>query len=188
MTQHVTEYCGAFVYQDNTLQMVLTPEGRLLKTSEEFDCQYYLKDHLGNVNVVFREDRTTHLAVIVQEDQFYPFGMKLGNLSSTSDIANKFLYQGKELLDNAIDQNSDGITDRYLNWYDFGARQFDPQLCRWHVPDPANQHPSPYLAMSNNPVSFIDPDGLRDTGNWINDYTVWYTSPLGYIIKQFRHE
>ena len=67
---------------------------------------------------------------------------------------------------NAFGLNKDGITDSYLNWYDFDARNFDPQLCRWLSPDPANQHPSPYLAMSNNPVSFLDPDGLTDINHY----------------------
>ena len=43
--------------------------------------------------------------------------------------------------------------------YDFHARQYDPQLGRWHVPDPLNQYVSPYVAMGNNPVSIVDPTG-----------------------------
>ncbi|MCU0451953.1 MAG: polymorphic toxin type 23 domain-containing protein, partial [Bernardetiaceae bacterium] len=42
---------------------------------------------------------------------------------------------------------------------DFGARAYDPQLGRWHAPDPASQFASPYLAMGNRPVEMIDPDG-----------------------------
>jgi hypothetical protein len=42
---------------------------------------------------------------------------------------------------------------------DYGARYYDPQLGRWHVPDPEDQFGSPYLAMGNNPVSYLDPDG-----------------------------
>ncbi|MDP3927631.1 MAG: RHS repeat-associated core domain-containing protein, partial [Bacteroidota bacterium] len=45
---------------------------------------------------------------------------------------------------------------------------YDAQIGRWLQPDPLMQHPSPYLAMSNNPVSFTDPLGLWD-GNPILD-------------------
>jgi len=83
-------------------------------------------------------------------------------LSYISDNENKYLYQGKEYQDDLVDNN--GTTsggDIYLNWYDFNARYFDPQLGRWHVPDPVNQYPSSYVGMGNNPISMTDPDGLK---------------------------
>jgi RHS repeat-associated protein len=46
----------------------------------------------------------------------------------------------------------------------FEARDYDSRLGRWLNPDPAGQHWSPYLAMGNNPVSGVDPDGRK----WIN--------------------
>ncbi|MCK9203943.1 MAG: hypothetical protein M0P58_05820 [Bacteroidales bacterium] len=41
---------------------------------------------------------------------------------------------------------------------------YDPQIGRWHVADPANQYFSPYLAMGNNPVNSIDPTGCENRG------------------------
>jgi len=52
-------------------------------------------------------------------------------------------------------------------------------LGRWQTPDPYGQHYSPYLAMSNNPVSFTDPDGGYDKPSWLvngqeeNDEEAW---------------
>lgn len=36
---------------------------------------------------------------------------------------------------------------------------YDPQGGRWFTPDPAEQFGNPYLAMGNNPVRYVDPDG-----------------------------
>jgi RHS repeat-associated protein len=40
-----------------------------------------------------------------------------------------------------------------------GARMYDGATGRWLVPDPAAQFANPYLAMGNNPVMGVDPDG-----------------------------
>jgi hypothetical protein len=39
---------------------------------------------------------------------------------------------------------------------------YDADIARWFVPDPMNQHYSPYLAMGNNPISGIDPTRGED--------------------------
>jgi hypothetical protein len=36
---------------------------------------------------------------------------------------------------------------------------YDDQTASWLVPDPAEQFSNPYLAMGNNPVMYVDPDG-----------------------------
>jgi len=46
-----------------------------------------------------------------------------------------------------------------LNWYDHHARQYDAEIGRWSAIDPALQGASPYMAMGNNSMMYVDADG-----------------------------
>jgi len=143
-----TDYSGEFVYSNGSPDFVLTSEGRLKRGSNgAFYPEYFLKDHLGNVRVVL-----TSAASPTQVTDYYPFGMEIP-LFSTSN--NQLKYNSKELQ-----------TEADLEWYDYGARFYDPQIGRWHVPDPLAERArrwSPYTYCMDNPIRFIDPDGMEMT-------------------------
>jgi RHS repeat-associated protein len=147
----VTDYVGAFVYENNELQFIQTSEGRLVPDGGGgYNYEYALKDHLGNTRVMFSQT-----GEVLQDQSYYPFGMSMGEAltfdmpSSLPD--NKYLYNGKELQD-----------DFDLGWYDYGARFYDPAIGRFLTVDPHAENYlswTPYNYVGNNPIRRIDPDG-----------------------------
>ncbi|SFT97133.1 RHS repeat-associated core domain-containing protein [Algoriphagus locisalis] len=110
-------------------------------------------------------------SAIVQETHYDPWGLELKGLGFQHGLikANKYLYNGKELLD-----------DQSLNLYDYGARYFDPVIGRWTSPDPLAemyQAFSPYNYALNNPVRLIDPNGMWVEDNMENPFGEW-TNPI----------
>jgi RHS repeat-associated protein len=85
---------------------------------------------------------------------YYPFGsLKASRSASTSNY--RYGFNGKE-MDNEVKGNG--------NHYDYGMRMYDPRIGRPFSIDPlTRQYPelSPYQFFSNNPIWFIDLDGLE---------------------------
>lgn len=105
---------------------------------------YYLVDHLGSVRVVLKED-----GGVESWSDYYPFG-KESRGSSTSNEP-KELFTGKE-------------RDIEIGLDYFGARYYNAEIGRWVTRDPISDkypHLSPYNYSANNPIAFLDPNGLE---------------------------
>ncbi len=155
-TIETTNYAGNFVYDNSgAIEYFSMEEGRMTPVSGQpgqYQPEYFLTDHLGNVRVVYADIDDDGNPERLQENHYYPFGLTLGGLNYINNIENSLKYNGKELEN-----------DNNLRWYDYGFRRYDPQLGRWHVIDALSERHvnlSPYTYVSNNPFRFIDPFGL----------------------------
>ena len=185
----VTEYAHGFQYLDNVIQHFPTAEGyvsrlnlrqengvvALLPSTELpvdfFTYVYNYTDHLGNIRLSYAQDPDTQQLKIVEQNHYYPFGLRHTNYSGgkmqvvkeqefkrmapTPEelLSYKYKYNGKEYQD-----------ELGLNFYDYGARNYDAALGRWMNIDPLAEKLfdfSPYTYAINNPTYFVDPDGKQ---------------------------
>lgn len=148
-TAITTDYLGGFQYKDNVLEFFPTAEGYVKNTAGALSYVFQYKDHLGNVRVSYAKNPATQVLEIIEENNYYPFGLKHKGYNDYAANTNKYKYNGKELQD-----------ELGLGMYAMDARQYDPAIARWIVQDPILHHSqSPYSAFDNNPVYWKDPSG-----------------------------
>lgn len=183
----ITDYLDGFQYVNQALNFFPHAEGyvNVEGTNVEeykFFYVYNYTDHLGNIRVSYGFDPDTQTLKTLEENHYYPFGLKHTNYNTykrkfTKDeppvdtppgtlgtdfkirqipggetLAYKYKYNGKEYQD-----------EMGLNVYDYGARLYDPAVGRWFTIDPLAEQGrrwTPYAYAMNNPVFFVDPDGM----------------------------
>jgi len=137
--------------QTQDLQFFPTAEGYYDYAKNQYIYQY--KDHLGNVRISFGRNSSGNLEITDNND-YYPFGMnhlKSGNSFFGAGSYKNYKYNGKELQETGI--------------YDYGARMYMADIGRWGVVDPlaeTSRRWSPYNYAYNNPIRFVDPDGMQN--------------------------
>lgn len=123
---------------------------------------YELSNQLGNVLATIRDakkgndDGTGKVDFysprVYSLTDYYPFGMTMPGRNYSSD-SYRYGFNGMEK-----DDEFKGVG----NSYDFGARMYDPRICRFPSLDPMmNQRVgfSPYEFAANSPIQFIDENG-----------------------------
>ncbi|MCR4773311.1 MAG: RHS repeat-associated core domain-containing protein [Prevotella sp.] len=165
--QDETNYLNDFIFSKNDTKCVFDG-GYASINGANVAFHYYTKDHLGNNRIVKNEK-----GQVEQVNHYYPFGGVITNIS-TNPFLQKYKYNGKEL------DRTHG-----LDWYDYGARMYDPVLAMWTSVDPLAEkyrNLDSYLYCANNPVNAIDPDG-RDIHIIYKDNKNQYQE---YIFKGYR--
>ncbi|WP_158800590.1 DUF6443 domain-containing protein [Pedobacter sp. L105] len=151
---NITDYIDGIQYSNGAIDIIQTEAGLARNNGGSYSYEYNLTDQLGNVRYSFHQNPISGLAERLQSDDYYPFGLRKSG--SPVSLTNKYLYNGKELQDE-------------LGQYDYGARFYDPIIGRFNTIDPLAEKSrrfSPYAYGNNNPIRFIDPDGMQATYNW----------------------
>ena len=141
------DYVGDFEYNRNHFSKYKWENGYVQPQGTSYAYSFYFKDHQGNNRVV-----TPRTGFVRQTLHYYPDGVTQDK--SVLPSVQKYKYNGKEL-------------DRMhgLDWYDYGARQYDPTIGQFTSMDPHCEkyyNVSPYVYCHSNPVMRIDPDGKDD--------------------------
>lgn len=124
--------------------------------------RYEVNNYLRNVNAVITDRKLyvsgSYQATMVLNADYYPFGMEMPG-RNTNIGTYRYGYNGMEM-----DIETKGNGHSYTTEF----RQYDPRLGKWLSLDPLMaKYPqmSPYSAFNNNPIYFIDPEGLEGTNN-----------------------
>jgi RHS repeat-associated protein len=148
-----TDYVDGVHYKPNgDIDFVQTEAGIARNNSGVYSYEYNQTDHLGNVRLSFYKNPSTELLEVLQRDDYYAFGQRKA-VGITG--LNKYLYNGKELQEE--------LGTAGIGQFDYGARFYDPVIGRWNVIDPKAEEMrrhSAYNYAFNNPIRFIDPDGM----------------------------
>src|SRR5690606_25456933 len=92
----ITDYLDGFQYSHQLLEFFPTAEGYVKATPTALDPNspvyayhhvYNHTDHLGNVRVSYTKDPQTGILKVLDENHYYPFGLRQNNYSASGFIA-----------------------------------------------------------------------------------------------------
>jgi RHS repeat-associated protein len=113
----------------------------------------YLSFECTTIDYAFFDDLNVEIRrSVIQADDYYPFGLTFNSYTRSYSTANNYKYNGKELQPET-------------QWYDYGARMYDPAIARFINVDPLADNRdwlTPYNYVQNNSILRIDPTGAID--------------------------
>jgi RHS repeat-associated protein len=155
---------------------------------------YSFTDHLGNIRLSYAQDPDTQQLKIVEQNHYYPFGLRHTNYSGgkmqvlkeqelkrmapTPEelLSYKYKYNGKEWQD-----------ELGLNTYAYGWREYDPAIGRFNRLDRFSEkysNYSPYNYGKNNPVRYREMAGdsiwvtSKTNKRGITNFTIHFTGKV----------
>jgi RHS repeat-associated protein len=146
------------------------------------DVSLSLGEETKNIDIYYDDFKVTHQhGPIVQADDYMPYGLRMPGLSYQREnvLGNRYLYNGKELQE-----------DLGLEWYDHGARFYDPAVGRFFTQDRFAEkynNYTPYHNALNNPVMFADytgdtvelSDAFQNNEDLMKAYVLWSQTDAG---------
>jgi len=166
------DYLGSLIYVRTNGSLSLDQaifDGGTVRPNGAVD--YFVKDHLGSVRVIVDQAGTVR-----EQNDYYPFGERCPESTYAVSAVNRYKFNGKE---------EQTVGD--LGMLDYGARMYQAGIGRWFVPDPLAEKyysVSPYAYCNNNPIRFIDPDGMKiDTTMLSKDQMAIYKKAADALVE-----
>jgi RHS repeat-associated protein len=147
-----TDYLGGYQYTGGVLQFYPTAEGYVKNTAGVYSYVFNYTDHLGNVRLSYTKNTDGSLAII-DENNYYPFGLKHKVYNDYTPTSNKYKFQGQERQD-----------ELGLNWDSFKWRNYDYTIGRFMNVDPLAEkysYQSPYNFSENRVIDARELEGLE---------------------------
>jgi RHS repeat-associated protein len=136
---------------DGTNQIAVTEPG--------YAYIYISNENDSPVDVYFDDFKVEHKkSNVISSQDYYPFGLTFNAYIKENSAKQNYGYNSKEMQG-----------ELNLGWLDYGARMYDPSIGRWMVVDPLSEigrRWSTYNYALDNPIRFIDPDGMTSTEDW----------------------
>jgi RHS repeat-associated protein len=160
-----TDYYGPMVLNDGELKKIRHSYGQIREIDGDFEPVFHIADHLGSPRVIFWDedgDGVVREDEVLERIDYYPFGLEHGRpVDHPEDMESHFRYTDQEHIPKGVP------------YYDYVSRLYDPALGRFLGVDDMAGHATswtPYRYGFNNPLIYIDPDGLFETRAEAKEY------------------